>query len=48
MDDIDLDELKIMLRSLRKEVRRRGWPLSMIGKIKAVEALLPDMKKRRG
>jgi hypothetical protein len=48
MNDPDLDQLKTDLRALRKEVRRRGLPLSMIGKIKVVEALLPIVKEKRG
>ena len=48
MSDPDLDQLKTDLRALRKEIRRKGMPLSMIGKIKTVEALLPIVKEKRG
>ena len=48
MSDPDLDQLKTDLRALRKEIRRKGMPLSMIGKTKTVEALLPIVKEKRG
>ena len=48
MSDVDLDELKASLRALRKEVRRRGMPLSLIGKIKTVELVVDAVKKKRG
>lgn len=48
MSDPDLTELKTALRALRKETRRRGMPLSMIGKIKTVEAIVDEVKKKRG
>lgn len=48
MSDPNLDELKKALRALRKETRRRGMPLSMIGKIKTVEAIIDEVKNKRG
>ena len=48
MSDPDLPSLKAALRALRKETRRRGMPLSMIGKIKAVEMIIDEVKKKRG
>lgn len=48
MSDPDLTELKEALRALRKETRRRGMPLSMIGKIKTVEAIVEEVAKKRG
>jgi hypothetical protein len=48
VSDPNLDELKTALRALRKETRRRGMPLSMIGKIKTVEAIVDEVKKKRG
>lgn len=48
MNDPDLPSLKAALRALRKETRRRGMPLSMIGKIKTVEAIVDEVEKKRG
>lgn len=48
MNDPDLTELKAALRALRKETRRRGMPLSMIGKIKTVETIVDEVEKKRG
>ena len=48
MSDPDLPSLKAALRALRKETRRRGMPLSMIGKIKTVEAIVDEVAKKRG
>lgn len=48
MSDPNLDELKAALRALRKETRRRGMPLGLIGKIKAVETIVDEVKKKRG
>jgi hypothetical protein len=48
VSDPNLDELKEALRALRKETRRRGMPLNLIGKIKTVEAIVDEVKKKRG
>lgn len=47
MRDPNLDDLKLELRRLRKEIWKRGLPLHFIGKIKAAEAVVDEVRKAR-
>lgn len=47
MREPNLDDLKLELRRLRKEIWKRGLPLSNIGKIKAAEAVVDEVRTAR-
>ena len=47
MREPNLEDLKLELQRLRKEVWARGLPLSNIGKVKAAEKVVDEVRKAR-